>query len=60
MDHFFPDLEEIWLYCQGRDSYIGEFYIHSFSRGRGKLIVSYIVELVVNMVMISRCQGKRP
>ena len=54
MDHFSPDLEEIWLYFLGGDSYIGEFYIHSFSRGRGKLIGSYIVELVVNMVMISK------
>ena len=33
---FFPRLIKIWLYCQGGDIYIGEFYIHSFSRGKGK------------------------
>ena len=50
----FPDLEEIWLYCQGGGIYIGEFYIHDFNRGREKLIGSYIMLLVVNMKVTSK------
>ena len=51
---FFPRLIKIWLYCLGGGIYIREFYVHSFSRGMGKLIGGYIILLVVNKKVTSK------
>jgi hypothetical protein len=51
MDCDFPDLVNNMAILPRRGIYIGEFYIHDFNRGRGKLLGSYIIKLIVNMEM---------